>query len=104
MKSPIITNELANEAICLIETETSFRRESISFEIQDDYKHLLISISVNSIPKDGTTAIFKHVADLLNSFIPGRHGDYSWMVVFEINGQVLDSYFGGDIDCPKSGL
>jgi hypothetical protein len=104
MSKSIITENIVGQVLHLLEAETYFKKELISYEIQDDYKHLLISISVDELPETEPPSTFKRIGDLINSLIPGRRGDYSWMVVFTRNGQVIDSYFGGDLDCPNSGL
>jgi hypothetical protein len=104
MNNSFITEELVSQIQRLLEMETCFKKESISYEIQDDYKHLLISICVDELPETEPSSIFKRVGGLINPLIPGRKGEYSWMVVFKRNGKVIDSYFGGDLDCPESGL
>ncbi|MFJ2988661.1 hypothetical protein ACIPF8_12400 [Collimonas sp. NPDC087041] len=104
MDSAIITQSFVNEVLRLLQNETCFKEESISFEIQDDYKFLLISISTDDFPEDESLSSFKNVGHLLHRFIPGRRGDYSWMVNFTKKGKVVNSYFGGDLDNPNSGL
>lgn len=102
MNNEIITNELVDQVLCLIEENTSFKKDSIAFEIQDDFQHLFISISIDNFSE--TESVFKKIGQLLNSIIPSRRGHYSWMLVFTKAGKVVDSYFGGNIDSPNSGL
>jgi hypothetical protein len=104
MNSSIITSEIVSQVLRLIEKETAFKKESISYEIQDDCNHLLISISIDGLSESELPSTFKRVGGLVNPLIPGRRGDYSWMVVFTKDGKVVDSYFGGDLDNPRSGL
>lgn len=104
MNSSIITSEIVSQVLRLLETETAFKKESISYEIQDDSNHLLISISIDGLPESEPPSTFKRVGGLVNSLIPGRRGEYSWMVAFLKDGKVVDSYFGGDLDNPRSGL
>lgn len=104
MNDPVITDEMTKQVLHLLEAETGFKNEAISYELQDDYKHLLISISIDDLPESEPPSTFRRVGGLVNSLIPGRRGDNSWMVVFTRNGKVVDSYFGGDLDCPNSGL
>lgn len=104
MKKSIITPEVVSRVLRLLEMETAFKKESISYEIQDDSNHLLISISIDDLPESEAPSTFKRVGCLVNPLIPGRRGDYSWMVVFTKGGKVVDSYFGGDLDSPHSGL
>lgn len=104
MNNATITQELVSKTLQVIESETCFKRESISFEIQDDFEFLLISISIDELPENEPLSTFKKVGLLLNPLIPSRKGDYSWMVNFTREGQIVDSYFGGDLDSPNSGL
>jgi hypothetical protein len=104
MTSKIITNNLVEKVMLRLETETGFRKEDISYEIQDDFQFLLISISVDDFVGADRVSTFKRVSHLLNQLIPGRKGDYSWMVNFTSDGKIIDSYFGGDLDSPESGL
>lgn len=103
MNLAIITQELEDKVLSLLGTEFGFREETISFEIQDDFQFLLISIAI-----EGFTGIqsstFKRVGMLLNGMMPHRKDEYSWMVNFEREGKIIDSYFGGDLDSPNSGL
>ena len=104
MNNPIITSEIVSRVLRLLETETAFKKQSISYEVQDDGNHLLISISIDDLPKSELYSTFKPVGGLVNSLIPARRGDYSWMVVFTKDGKVVDSYFGGDLNNLYSGL
>jgi hypothetical protein len=100
----VIPLGIESQILGIIEANTQFKKASISYEIQEDYKHLLISISIDDLSENEPPSTFKRVGTLINPLIPGRQGDYSWMVVFTRHGKVVDSYFGGDLDCPNSGL
>ena len=104
MNDEIITPELENQVLRFFETETSFKRETIAFEIQDDGQFLLISISIDDLPETEPVSTFRRVGDILNSMVPSRIDDYSWTVVFTKAGKVVDSYFGGNSASPDSGL
>lgn len=106
MNKAIITKELVDRVLCLIEENTSFRKDSIAFEIQDNFQHLLISISIDNFSEtiSETGSVFKKLGQLLNSIMPSRRDHYSWMLVFTKAGKVVDSYFGGNLDSPNSGL
>ena len=104
MTSAIITQDVVERALRLIEKETVFKKESITYEVQDDSNHLLIFMSIDGLPEGEPTSTLKHVGQLMNSLIPGRRGEYSWMVVFRKEGKIIESYFGGDLDNPESGL
>ena len=104
MDNAIITQELVAKVLSLIEESTSLKKESISFEIQDDFQQLLISISIDNFHDIEPASVFIQVGQLLNTMMPTRRGDYSWMVVFTKSGKIVDSYFGGNLDSPDSGL
>jgi hypothetical protein len=104
MNSAIITSEVVNKVLRFLEEEMALTKEAISYEIQDNSNHLLISISVDGLLVSESPAALKRLGDRVNSLMPGRRGDYSWMVVFTKDGKVIDSYFGGDLDNPRSGL
>lgn len=75
----------------------------ISFEIQDDFQCLLISIAIDELAGIESST-FKRVGMLLNGMLPSRYSDYSWMVNFKRADKNIDSYFGGNSDSPNSGL
>ena len=104
MRNPIITSKTLTQVAAELEKNASFKGDSISYEVQDDGNHLLVSISLDRLTEDQSPSAFKHAGKIVNSLVPGRVGDYSWMVVFTKNGKVIDSYFGGDLNCPDSGL
>ena len=47
MNLAIITQELEDKVLSLLERELNFRKEAISFEIQDDFQFFLISIAID---------------------------------------------------------
>ena len=100
----IITGELIDKVHTLLMAEAHFDSDMIAYEIQDDYKHLLISIVIDDLSENTSGLTFKPVAQLINDLMPSRRGHYTWMVVFKKNDKVVDSYFGGDLDHPNSGL
>lgn len=104
MSSPIITSKTLTQIAAELEKDANFKGDSISYEVQDDGNHLLVLISLDRLLEGQSPSAFKHAGEIVNSLVPGRVGDYSWMVVFTKNGQVIDSYFGGDLNCPDSGL
>ena len=104
MSNLLITEELVRRVDNLLTTKTGLVSRAISYEIQDEYQHLLISISIDGLAEDIQPSSFKPVAGLLNDLIPSRRGDHTWMMVLKKNGKVVDSYFGGDLNFPNSGL
>lgn len=104
MNAAMVTQELAVKVLSLLETEFGFRKETISFEIMDDFQFLLTSIAIDEFTEIDQSLTFKRVGLFLNGMMPNRKGDYTWMVNFMRAGKVIDSYFGGDLDSPNSGL
>ncbi len=103
-KSVTITPELVSQALHLLDTETPFKKELVSYEIQDDFELLFIKISIDNFPEVEPASTFRHARLLLNELIPSRSNDYSWMIAFTRAGKVVDSYFGGNLASPNSGL
>ncbi|MFZ6750369.1 hypothetical protein [Undibacterium sp. Ren11W] len=104
MSSPIITPELIEKIFKLIEAETSFPRNSIWYEIQDDFQCILILISIDEFDEEDLNPAFRLVADILNRTVPGRDDDLSWLVAFMKNDKRIEAYFGGNLSAPKMGL
>lgn len=99
----LITEELIQECIQTLDKETRFNREVISYEIQDDFNFLLLSIRVDDL-SNGTSTEYKFAAKLIDRLVPQRDDDYSWMINFQRGGEIIDSYFGGNSQSPNSGL
>jgi hypothetical protein len=104
MKNAVITSQVVDAVKRALSSENRFKPESIKYELQDDEQNLLISISIDDLQTADLAMTLRPIGSLLNALIPGRKGDYTWMVVFTKSGKVVDSYFGGDLDCPNSGL
>lgn len=105
MKHKIITDALIAEILYRIRVQLPCDENLISCEIQDDGQFLLISIAIDTLHESAKQKEkFRQIGALLNKIMPGRHGEYSWMVAFTEAGKVVESYFGGDLDCPGSGL
>ncbi len=100
----LVSDEMANSLIDKITESTIFEKKSIHFEIQDDFKFLLLTINTHDKDSPEIYAQRIIIRDILNSSIPRRDGEYSWMVNFKFHDEVVDSYFGGDTQSPDSGL
>ena len=101
MEKPIITNGLVEQVLDVIVENATFERSLISYEIQDDYQLLIVFIPASNFNEYES---FKPVAHLIDNIVPGRSNDYSWSVIFKRGEVVLNSYFGGNLDSPSSGL
>lgn len=104
MTSGIITPQLEKQVLELLEKEASLKKNSISFEVQDDGNCLMIYIPIDDFPDGEPPSTFKRIGNLLNGLMPTRCGDYSWFATFTRHGEIVDSYFGGDLASPNSGL
>ena len=93
-----------NQALNLLDTKTPFKKEIISYEIQDDGECILITIPIDKFPETEPASTFKHAGLLLNNMMPSRSNDYSWVIAFTRNGEVVVGHFGGNLASPNSGL
>ena len=104
MDNKIITEDLKIKILNLLEKEASIRKDSITFEIQDDGQCLMIYIPIDEFPENEPTTTFQRIGYLLNTIMPSRKDDYSWFATFTRAGEIVDSYFGGNLESPNSGL
>lgn len=104
MNKSIITQTTIDDVLRFLEMEVGFNSASISYEIQEDGNYILISVVINDFTESNVKSSFKNIGNALNILIPGRKGEHSWMIVFKKNDEIIDSYFGGDLDCPYAGL
>ncbi|MFL6706736.1 MAG: hypothetical protein ACJ8HI_00855 [Massilia sp.] len=104
MDNATITPELVDKVLHLLDEKRPFKKELISTEIQDDFRFLLISIAIDEFPESEPSSTFKRAGLLLNEVMPSRSNDDSWMIAFTRAGKVVDSYFGGNLASPNSGL
>ena len=101
MDGEIITDELTNRILHTLETDFSFKQESVTFEVQDDGACVMIYIPVDEVPEASRPLVLEQIGTTLNEIIPGRTGDYSWFANFTLNGTIIDSCFGGNLEFPK---
>lgn len=94
---------IAESCISEIAANSPFGKEVISYEIQDDFQFVLISVVTDGV-SDVSPLDRKRIAAVVDGIVPKRDGEYSWMVNFTLNGKIFDSYFGGDLLSPDSGL
>ena len=101
MSNEIITDELTNRILQALEKNASLKQELIAFEIQDDGQCVMIYIPIDAFPDNEWPSFFERVGVILNEIVPGRHGDYSWFATFTVDGNIVDSRFGGNLDFPN---
>jgi hypothetical protein len=99
----MVDDEIAESCASEIAKHSPFGKEVISYEIQDDAQFVLLSVVTDGV-SDVSPLDRKRVAALVDGIVPKRDGEYSWMVNFTLNGKIFDSYFGGDLLSPDSGL
>ena len=102
MSDEIITDELAQQILQVLEKEIPSPKMAVTFEIQDDGHCIMIYIPVDDIPHSQRQANFERVGQILNQMVPGRQGDYSWFATFTVDSNRVDSCFGGNMDFPNS--
>jgi hypothetical protein len=103
MEKIILTQALADQILLKIITKMSLQKNSIQYEIQDDFQLLFISISIDNFPEIELPAAYNYIGEILNGAIPKREDDYSWVVGFKRNGEIVDSCFGGNFSVPDWG-
>lgn len=99
----LVDDEIAEICIAEITENSPFKKEALSYEIQDDFNFVLISVVVDGV-SDVSPLDRKRIANLVDGIVPKRNGEYSWMINFILKGTIFDSYFGGDLMSPDSGL
>lgn len=100
-----ISDELANKFVTALKAGASLSIQKVTFEIQDEWRFLLVLVEVLPETTDGELRDFLELAQqLAERMIPHRYGDYSWMVNVIVAEKVKESVFGGDLDSPHSGL
>jgi hypothetical protein len=104
MSDHLISEDLIARILRALDEESSIKGAHVSYEIQDEFQHLLVSIAMDGMPSTGGAPAFRRIGELMNSMMPFRQGEYTWMVNFKRRGKIVDSRFGGDRDCPTSGL
>ncbi|WCM91430.1 hypothetical protein M5C99_13540 [Acidovorax sp. NCPPB 2350] len=101
----MIDDKLANTLIGLLKASFGMPTESFRYEIQDDWKLLLVSIVFDPMVKKSEIQRELILAqELASGIIPSRHGDYTWMINAVQEGVVVESIFGGDSASPSSGM
>ena len=71
---------------------------SVEWELQDNAEFLLITVELSARPLERNAPQRMRVFQLLNERMPAKAGgDYSWMVVFVHDGEVVDSVMTGAI-------
>ncbi|PHK07853.1 hypothetical protein [Nostoc linckia] len=99
----LVSDELAEKCISAIANTSAFKKSALLYEIQDDFNFVLISVATDGV-SDVSPLDRKEIARLVDAMIPKRSGDYSWMINFLSDGTIIDSYFGGDLMSPGSGM
>lgn len=99
----MIDDAIAECCVSEIAKLSPFGKEVISYEIQDDFQFVLLSVVTDGV-SDVSPLDRKRIAALVDCIVPKRSGDYSWMVNFLLKEAIFDSYFGGDLMSPDSGL
>lgn len=99
----MVDDKVVESCVSEIAKHFPFGKEVISYEIQDDAQFVLLSVVTDGV-SDVSPLDRKRIAALVDGIVPKRSGEYSWMLNFTLNGKIFDSYFGGDLLSPDSGL
>ncbi len=100
----LINDELANRLLGLILEKAKFRKESIYYEIQDDGQCILFLIKINDDSHMETDSTLRNLAEIFDNLVPQRIDDCSWYLSFVKDGEVIDTYFGGNVNSPEMGF
>lgn len=95
---------VAEDMVSLITKSFRCDRRDVSYEFQDDWNFILISVAVSEIRKLQESSTREKIARLIDDISPKRTGEYTWMMNFVCGTAIFDSYFGGDSIHPESGL
>lgn len=101
----MINDELANTLVGLLRDSLDIPAECFRYEIQDDWKFLLVSISFDPmVMKPEIQEKLLLAQRLADGVIPSLHGEYTWMINAMQGSVVVESIFGGNTNSPSSGL
>ena len=100
----MINDELAATVLAALPGSLNIAPESLSYELQDDFEFILLIVKCEDASLQDIKQWAADASRLLNPWIPGRKGEYSWMINFYQGTKVIESRFGGDVDSPDSGL
>lgn len=96
----IMNDDLACSILDLLSEESVFPRNLLRYEIQDDGLCLLITVPIDRYMDSDVMSGLRQMASTLRGLIPGRSGDFSWMVALTDEGAVVESCFGGNSAIP----
>lgn len=99
----LIPPELIKKVIQLIVETLPWANDAITFEVQDDFQFLLVSVQCYGeihVSEDERRRLGRRI----DGVMPTRHGELTWMLNFTFGGDVVDSYFGGDTNSPELGF
>ncbi|MRD49445.1 hypothetical protein GHT07_19405 [Caenimonas koreensis DSM 17982] len=100
----MISNELAIRFIDKLSKAAALDRQSIQYEIQEEWRFLLVLVHVSSATDTLTLRrILESAQQIAQDLLPFRDKEYSWMVNVLQDGAVVDSVFGGNRSSPRSG-
>ena len=103
MNHHLISRELINAVIQQVISTFPWVGDSLRTELQDDFQFLLVTVQCDTAPRH-TAEERLQLGHLVDDMMPTRDGDLTWMLNFTVEGQIVDSYFGGDANSPALGL
>lgn len=95
-----VDDALANLVLDRLANGSDFPRQAFRYEIQDDFQSLYISVRADHCRHKELARNIRHIAELLKDLMPVRAHDFSWVVGFVCNGEVVESCFGGNSAIP----
>lgn len=97
MDNTPMSDDFVEEIVSRLAAAIEMPKESLISELQDDSQLLFVSISAEGISETDLHDKRKHITEIMQSLMPKRTNDYSWVVGFKRDGEIIDSCFGGNL-------
>lgn len=97
----LISDSLVELVIARLIEQAPWLGDCLTYELQNNFQFLLVTIEMGPA---STEVERKQLGYLVDSLMPAREHDLSWMLNFTLEGKVVDSYFGGDKSSPDIGF
>ena len=101
----MITATTIARVLEVVSTEINLPNDSLVYELQDDGNFCLVLMPVPAeLTSTDLRSALTRIQDQMDAIVPKRTGEYAWMVSARRAGSIVESVFGGDENCPRSGF
>jgi hypothetical protein len=104
MISATITTEMIEAALRLVLDNTTLEKHQLYWELQDDGASLLILLALDEQKEGALSPDSQSLGRKIDTLIPKRQNDQSWMISTIKEGEVVDTCFGGNRNSPDLGF